>query len=69
MLFVGLKGDSKELGLDSMNHMHLNGDDLITSFEQFENADADAALDMEPPFYGYMFPSMKDPTYKDRYPG
>lgn len=35
MMFVGINGDSEELGLDSRNHMVIPSDDLICEISPF----------------------------------
>lgn len=63
-LFVGLNGDSEELQLRSSNIWHLPNKNYDNMLRDFNNDYENAPI---PLFIG--FPSAKDSTWKDRYPG
>jgi all-trans-retinol 13,14-reductase len=63
-LYVGLKGTASELGLDGMNVWIYPTADHDKNLERF-------FLDLDAEFPGVYisFPSAKDPTFNDRFPG
>ncbi|XP_013404166.1 putative all-trans-retinol 13,14-reductase [Lingula anatina] len=69
LLFVGLKGTTEELNLSPANHFIYSSDDVDRSFTDYLAMTAQEACTAETPIVFASFPSAKDPTWQQRYPG
>ncbi|XP_030057637.1 all-trans-retinol 13,14-reductase-like [Microcaecilia unicolor] len=67
-LFVGLNGTKEELGLKATNYFIIHDKNLDTLETQYISACRENAPDSIPLIY-VAFPSAKDPTWEERYPG
>ncbi|KAM4691931.1 all-trans-retinol 13,14-reductase-like [Rhinophrynus dorsalis] len=68
LVFVGLRGTSKELGLKSMNHWIYQEGDVSNLMERYPSMEFDKVCENVPLMF-ITFPSAKDPTYSQRHPG
>jgi all-trans-retinol 13,14-reductase len=68
-LFVGLNGTTEELQIKPRNIWAYTGNDLSGIVEEFLQKPAEDAANAEVPLLFITFPSAKDPTFQDRYPG
>ena len=68
-VFVGLEGTKEELELKASNIWAFNNADLDGTFEKYTNLSPDEVIKSPVPLLFLSFPSTKDPTYNDRYPG
>jgi len=68
-LFVGLDGTAEELNLKPRNVWAYTGNDLSGISQEFFSKSAEDAASSEVPLLFISFPSSKDPTFQERYPG
>jgi len=68
-LFVGLKGTTEELGLKAQNLWAFTDADLNGKFHSFCSHEPDVDNPVDIPLLFISFPSTKDPTWEERYPG
>lgn len=68
-LFVGLKGTKEELGLKAQNMWAFTDTDLTQAFYEYYNHTAQEACESDVPLLFISFPSAKDSTHEQRYPG
>jgi len=68
-LFVGLNGTAEELGIKPQNIWIYSSNDLDGLTNEFISKNADEVGDSDIPFLFVSFPSSKDPTFAERYPG
>ncbi|XP_077979098.1 all-trans-retinol 13,14-reductase-like [Glandiceps talaboti] len=68
-LFVGLKGTKEELKLHARNYWAFKGNDLSGQTEDYIGLNAEEAMKSDVPLLFMSFPSCKDPTWEQRYPG
>ncbi|XP_078690804.1 all-trans-retinol 13,14-reductase-like [Branchiostoma floridae x Branchiostoma belcheri] len=68
-LFVGLRGTKEELGLKAQNCWAFTHNDLDAGFEEYANRSAEDAGKADVPLLFISFPSSKDPSHEQRYPG
>jgi len=68
-IFVGLRGSAEELGIKPQNIWAFTGNDLGKITRDFLTKDAEDAIDSDIPLLFISFPSAKDETYEERFPG
>lgn len=69
-LFVGLSGTAKDLGIKAYNIWAYTGNDLSgLALDYLNKPSAEEAGDSNIPLLFISFPSAKDPTFQQRYPG
>nr|XP_006819612.1 PREDICTED: putative all-trans-retinol 13,14-reductase-like [Saccoglossus kowalevskii] len=68
-LFVGLKGSKKELGIEGRNWWLFPDNDLDKQSRDFLSLSGDEIENQDIPLLFISFPSAKDPTWEERYPG
>lgn len=68
-VFVGLEGTKEELGLKASNIWAFQNADLDGVYEKYVKLSPDEVMKSPVPLLFVSFPSTKDPTYNDRYPG
>ncbi len=68
-VFVGLDGTTEELGLKASNIWAFQNSDLDGTYEKYISLTPEEAATTPPPLLFLSFPSAKDPTYAQRYPG
>ena len=68
-VFIGLEGTKEELGLKATNVWAFTESDLDASLKKYINLTPEEARNSPVPLIFVSFPSSKDPTYNDRYPG
>ena len=68
-VFIGLDGTKEELGLKASNVWAFKGPDAESLLNQYCNLSAEEAIHSPVPLMFLSFPSTKDPTFNDRYPG
>jgi all-trans-retinol 13,14-reductase len=68
-VFVGLDGSAQELGLKASNVWAFGDSDLQGQLEKYLSLSADEAAKQPPPLLFISFPSTKDPTFPERFPG
>ena len=68
-VFIGLDGTKEELGLKASNIWAFKDDNHDENLETYLNTDLEDVGRIAPPLMFLSFPSTKDPTYNDRYPG
>jgi all-trans-retinol 13,14-reductase len=68
-LFVGLNGTTEELQIKPKNIWAYPRNDLSGIIEEFLQKPAEDAASSDVPLLFITFPSAKDPTFQDRYPG
>eukprot|EP00058_Branchiostoma_floridae_P011490 XP_002596978.1 hypothetical protein BRAFLDRAFT_121337 [Branchiostoma floridae] len=68
-VFIGLKGTKEELGLKAQNTWAFMGNDLDGYLNKFMAKDRASAGEDVVPLMFLSFPSAKDSTWKNRYPG
>ena len=68
-VFIGLDGTKEELDLKASNIWAFRDDNLDEALEEYVNKEAEDALQEPPPLMFLSFPSTKDPTFNERYPG
>ncbi|XP_013411802.1 putative all-trans-retinol 13,14-reductase [Lingula anatina] len=68
-IFIGLKGTKEELGLKPSNVWAFTQSDLDGAFDEYVAKPAEEAAECDVPLMFISFPSTKDPTWEERYPG
>lgn len=68
-LFVGLNGTTEELGLKPQHIWSYTSNDLNAVTEEYLEKTSDEAIEADIPMVFLTFPSAKDPTFNDRFPG
>ena len=68
-IFIGLDGTKEELGLKASNIWAFTNADLDGTVDKFVKLSPEEASASPVPLLFISFPSTKDPTYNDRYPG
>jgi all-trans-retinol 13,14-reductase len=68
-LYVGLKGTGDELNIKPQNIWAFTGNKLSEITEEYFEKSADEAVESNVPLLFISFPSSKDPTFNERYPG
>ena len=68
-VFVGLDGTAEELGLTASNVWAFNHEDLQAQLEKYVSLAPEEAIKVPVPLIFVSFPSTKDPTFNDRFPG
>ena len=68
-VFIGLDGTKEELGLKASNVWAFTDADLDGTVDKFVKLTPEEAMTSPTPLMFISFPSTKDPTYNDRYPG
>ena len=68
-VFIGLDGSAEELGLKASNVWAFNDSDLQNQLDKYISLAADEAVKIPPPLLFISFPSTKDPTFAERFPG
>ena len=68
-VFIGLDGTKEELGLKASNIWAFTNADLDGTVDKFIKLSPEEASTSTIPLMFLSFPSTKDPTYNDRYPG
>lgn len=68
-LFVGLRGSSDDLQLPRRQCWSFNNNELTQSFWKFLNQSVSDVLDGDVPLVFISFPSAKDSSWEQRYPG
>ncbi|KAL4223041.1 hypothetical protein ACF0H5_016518 [Mactra antiquata] len=67
--FVGIDGNSAELGLPKANMWAFLNVDYERDLEEYKNLTPDEASERECPLMFLSFPSAKDPTWEEKFPG
>jgi all-trans-retinol 13,14-reductase len=68
-VFIGLDGSAEELGLKASNVWAFSDSDLQTQLDNYMSLAPDEATKLAPPLLFISFPSTKDPTFAERFPG
>ena len=68
-VFIGLDGTKEELGLKASNVWAFTNPDLDKSVDDYIKMSPEEAASSPVPLMFLSFPSTKDPTYNERYPG
>jgi len=68
-IFIGLKGSAEELGLKAQNVWAFAGTHPEEGFTSFQDLSLEEASETPYPLLFVGFPSAKDPTWEERYPG
>lgn len=68
-LFVGLRGTTEELGLKANNIWAFTSNDIDNISKDYLNLTAEQAIESEIPLLFISFPSARDATYEQRFPG
>lgn len=68
-VFVGLDGSAEDLGLKASNVWAFSHNDLQAQLEEYIALSPEEAAKVPPPLIFLSFPSTKDPTFNDRFPG
>ena len=68
-VFVGLDGSAEELGLKASNVWAFTDNDLQAQLEKYVSLSPEEATKVPVPLVFVSFPSTKDPTFDDRFPG
>lgn len=68
-VFIGLDATKEELGLKAQNFWVYSSNDLDKSFDEYMSLSADKAGTEDIPLLFISFPSTKDPTWEQRFPG
>jgi len=68
-LFVGLDGTTEQLKIKPHNTWAYTGNDLSSVSQEFFDMSAEDAVSSNVPLLFISFPSAKDPTFEQRYPG
>lgn len=68
-VFIGLDGSAEDLGLKASNVWAFNHEDLQTQLDRYISLSPEEAAKVPAPLIFLSFPSTKDPTFSDRYPG
>ncbi|XP_078671245.1 all-trans-retinol 13,14-reductase-like [Branchiostoma floridae x Branchiostoma belcheri] len=68
-VFVGLRGTKEELGLKAQNVWLFAGNDMEKLHEDYSRLTPEEASQADPPVLFISFPSAKDPSWEQRYPG
>ncbi|KAG1664500.1 putative all-trans-retinol 13,14-reductase [Nymphon striatum] len=68
-VFVGLDGSNEELGLTSQNIWAFARNDVDKIAREYYNSSSENVIDMPIPLMFQSFPSAKDPTWDERFPG
>ena len=68
-IFVGLNGSNEELNLQATNTWAFTNTDLDKSLDEYLALSKDHVAQNEVPLLFISFPSTKDPSWNERYPG
>ena len=68
-VFVGLDGSAEELGLKASNVWAFTDNDLQAQLEKYVSLSPEEATKVPVPLVFVSFPSTKDPTFDNRFPG
>ena len=68
-VFVGLEGTAEELGLVAKNYWIFSSYDQEKDMDEYLALEREEAANREIPLLFASFPSAKDPTWQERYPG
>ncbi|XP_052073278.1 all-trans-retinol 13,14-reductase-like isoform X1 [Mytilus californianus] len=68
-MFVGLEGTTKELGLKAQNIWAFTRPDVEELTKEYVNLSVEEAAEAEVPLLFVSFPSAKDPSWSERFPG
>lgn len=68
-IFVGLEGSAEELNLKATNTWCFANTNLDEGFDTFRNLSVDEVGKSDIPLLFISFPSTKDPTWEERFPG
>jgi len=68
-IFIGLKGTAEELGLKAQNVWAFTGSHPEDGFTAYQDLSLEEAVSKPYPLLFIGFPSAKDPTWEQRYPG
>ncbi|XP_063448838.1 all-trans-retinol 13,14-reductase-like isoform X2 [Mytilus trossulus] len=68
-MFVGLEGTTKELGLKAQNIWAFTRPDVEELTKEYINLSVEEAAEAEVPLLFVSFPSAKDPSWSERFPG
>lgn len=68
-MFVGLEGTTEELGLKAQNIWAFTRPDVEELTKEYVNLSVEEAAEAEVPLLFVSFPSAKDPSWSDRFPG
>ena len=68
-VFIGLDGTKEELGVKAANVWAFKGTDAESLVNRYNSLSAEEAIHSPVPLMFLSFPSAKDPTFNDRYPG
>lgn len=68
-VYIGLNGSQQDLGLIARNEWIFTNNELDLSYEQFCNQNPEDAGTKDIPLLFLSFPSTKDPTWNERFPG
>ena len=68
-VFIGLDGTKEELGLKPTNLWAFRNENLDATVEEFVKKSTEDALEEPAPLMFLSFPSTKDRTFNERYPG
>ncbi|CAG2206158.1 RETSAT [Mytilus edulis] len=68
-MFVGLEGTTKELGLKAQNIWAFTRPDVEELTKEYINLSVEDAAEAEVPLLFVSFPSAKDPSWSERFPG
>lgn len=68
-VFIGLDGTAEELGLKASNIWAFEENDLQKQLDHYISLGPDEASQAPAPLLFISFPSTKDPTFPDRFPG
>lgn len=68
-VFIGLDGSAEDLGLKATNIWAFNNEELQAQLEEYISLSPEEATKVPPPLIFISFPSTKDPTFNDRFPG
>ncbi|XP_061166584.1 all-trans-retinol 13,14-reductase-like [Saccostrea echinata] len=67
-VFIGLRGNKEELGIQAHNCWSFNSPNLEQTFEDYLALPLDKLKEADVPLMFVSFPSAKDPTWHDRHP-
>lgn len=68
-VFIGLDGSAEDLGLKASNVWAFRSEELQAQLDEYVALSPEEAAKTPPPLIFLSFPSTKDPTFNDRFPG
>ncbi|ELT89885.1 hypothetical protein CAPTEDRAFT_174975 [Capitella teleta] len=68
-VFIGLNGTCEELKIKPQNFWSFNNNQIDQSARDYLKLSAEEVMEADVPLMFISFPSSKDPTFNDRYPG